>query len=142
MKMEDVKPDLFAGVTPLAIIGIGCLFPQAEDLDTYWANIREGIDAITDIPPSHWHIADYFDRDPKTPDMTYGQRGDHVFHVEMVSPQGQPAWHYTYNVLAPAGKLGLTIPLALNEQPGQWSVRVRDVLTGAAAEAKFTVQER
>jgi hypothetical protein len=45
-------------------------------------------------------------------------------------------------VLAPAGKLGLTIPLALNEQPGQWSVRVRDVLTGATAEAKFTVVEK
>ena len=75
MKIEDVKPDISAGATPLAIIGIGCLFPQAEDLNTYWANIREGIDAITDIPPSHWHIADYFDRDPSTPDMTYGRRG-------------------------------------------------------------------
>ena len=75
MKMEDVKPDLSAGTTPLAIIGIGCLFPQAEDRETYWANIREGIDAITDIPPTHWQIADYFDKDPKAPDKTYGQRG-------------------------------------------------------------------
>ena len=75
MKMEDVKQDLSACATPLAIIGIGCLFPQAENPETYWANIREGIDAITDIPPTHWHTADYFDKDPKTTDMTYGRRG-------------------------------------------------------------------
>ena len=71
-----------------------------------------------------------------------GQPGDHVFHVEMVSPQGQPAWHYIHNALAPAGRLSLTIPLALNEEPGQWSVRVRDVLTGATTEARFTVVEK
>ncbi len=73
--MEDVKQDLSACATPLAIIGIGCLFPQAENPESYWANIREGIDAITDIPPTHWHTADYFDKDPRTPDMTYGRRG-------------------------------------------------------------------
>ncbi|KAF0221761.1 MAG: erythronolide [Geobacteraceae bacterium] len=75
MKMEDVKQDLSSGGTPLAIIGIGCHFPQADDRHAYWANIREGIDAITEIPPTHWRVADYYDQDPKSPDRTYGRRG-------------------------------------------------------------------
>ena len=29
---------------------MGCLFPQAEDLARYWANIRTGVDAITEVP--------------------------------------------------------------------------------------------
>jgi acyl transferase domain-containing protein/acyl carrier protein/NAD(P)-dependent dehydrogenase (short-subunit alcohol dehydrogenase family) len=66
---------------PLAIIGIGCLFPQAEDSSTYWANIREGIDAISDIPATHWRVADYHNQDPKAPDMTYGQRGGFLSEV-------------------------------------------------------------
>ena len=33
---------------------MGCLFPQAEDLARYWANIRKGVDAITEVPESHW----------------------------------------------------------------------------------------
>jgi acyl transferase domain-containing protein/acyl carrier protein/NAD(P)-dependent dehydrogenase (short-subunit alcohol dehydrogenase family) len=70
-----VKTDRPNSGTPLAIIGIGCLFPKADDATAYWANIREGIDAITDIPPTHWRTADYFDGDPKSPDMTYGRRG-------------------------------------------------------------------
>jgi acyl transferase domain-containing protein/NAD(P)-dependent dehydrogenase (short-subunit alcohol dehydrogenase family) len=66
---------------PLAIIGIGCLFPRAEDSSTYWANIREGIDAISDIPATHWHVADYHNQDPKAPDMTYGRRGGFLSEV-------------------------------------------------------------
>jgi len=66
---------------PLAIIGIGCLFPRAEDSNTYWANIREGIDAISDIPATHWRVADYHHQDPKSPDMTYGRRGGFLSEV-------------------------------------------------------------
>jgi acyl transferase domain-containing protein/NAD(P)-dependent dehydrogenase (short-subunit alcohol dehydrogenase family) len=55
---------------------MSCLFPKADDLKTYWANIKNGVDAITPIPiGSHWNAADYFDPDPKAPDHTYAQRG-------------------------------------------------------------------
>ncbi|MFM9970033.1 MAG: SDR family NAD(P)-dependent oxidoreductase [Burkholderiales bacterium] len=62
--------------SPLAIIGISCLFPKADDLQSYWANIKNGVDAITPIPVgTHWNAADYFNPDPKAPDHTYAQRG-------------------------------------------------------------------
>jgi acyl transferase domain-containing protein/NAD(P)-dependent dehydrogenase (short-subunit alcohol dehydrogenase family) len=80
VKKNDVKPDATAS-SPLAIIGIGCLFPQAEDPNTYWSNVAEGIDAITEIPATHWQIADYFDGDPKSPDRTYGRRGGFISPV-------------------------------------------------------------
>ena len=35
---------------PLAIVGISCLFPKADDLQTYWANIKNGVNAITPVP--------------------------------------------------------------------------------------------
>ena len=61
---------------PLAIVGMSCLFPKADDLQAYWANIKNGVNAITPIPVgSHWNAADYFDADPKSPDHTYAQRG-------------------------------------------------------------------
>ena len=65
----------------MAIIGIGCLFPQAADGTAYWAAVREGIDAISDIPASHWRVQDYFNQDPKSPDMTYGRRGGFLNEV-------------------------------------------------------------
>ena len=30
---------------PVAIIGMGCLFPRAEGLSQYWSLIRNGLDA-------------------------------------------------------------------------------------------------
>ncbi len=78
MKKNTVKPDRSSSESPLAIIGIGCLFPQANDPSAYWANIREGIDAITDIPATHWRTEDYYAQDQKTPDHTYGQRGGFI----------------------------------------------------------------
>ncbi|MGB1799996.1 MAG: beta-ketoacyl synthase N-terminal-like domain-containing protein [Gammaproteobacteria bacterium] len=64
--------------TPLAIVGIGCLFPKADNPQEYWTNIREGVDAITDIPESHWNPSDYFDEDKTAPDMTYAKRGGFI----------------------------------------------------------------
>ena len=62
----------------LAIIGMGCLFPKANNPDEYWTNIREGVDAITDIPETHWKVSDYFNDDKSAPDMTYAKRGGFI----------------------------------------------------------------
>jgi acyl transferase domain-containing protein/NAD(P)-dependent dehydrogenase (short-subunit alcohol dehydrogenase family) len=60
---------------PLAIIGIGCLFPGAENLHAFWSNIANGVDGISDIPSTHWRPEDYRDADPKAPDRVYTARG-------------------------------------------------------------------
>lgn len=71
-----------------------------------------------------------------------GVPGDHVLHVELVNPRGEPEWHYTQNVLTSAGKARIRTPLALNEAQGQWTVRVRDILTGETGQARFQVTRR
>jgi polyketide-type polyunsaturated fatty acid synthase PfaA len=60
---------------PLAIVGMGCLFPKANSVDEYWSNIKNLVDCIGDVPGTHWSVADYFDADPKRPDHTYARRG-------------------------------------------------------------------
>lgn len=61
--------------TPIAIIGIGCLFPKSSELKEYWRLIFHGENGITDIPKTHWLSEDYFDKDPKKPDHVYCKRG-------------------------------------------------------------------
>src|SRR3954469_20773610 len=60
---------------PLAIVGLGCLFPKADGPGAFWANVKNRVDCIGDVPPTHWNPDDYFDADPKSPDMTYARRG-------------------------------------------------------------------
>ncbi len=68
--------------TPLAIVGIGCLFPKAAGPGFYWANVKNGVDCIEEVPPTHWDPNDYFDADPKSPDMTYARRGGFLSVVD------------------------------------------------------------
>ena len=69
------RPTSELAADPIAIVGIGCMFPKAQDLETYWANIRDGIDGISETPDTHWSTQDYYDANPDAPDMTYGRRG-------------------------------------------------------------------
>ena len=61
--------------TPIAIIGMGCLFPGAHGLKAYWRLIRTSGDGVTDVPDTHWSLDDYFDPDPGHADLTYCRRG-------------------------------------------------------------------
>ncbi|MEE8169482.1 MAG: beta-ketoacyl synthase N-terminal-like domain-containing protein, partial [Phycisphaerae bacterium] len=62
-------------LSPIAIVGMACLFPRAPGLKDYWRLLRLGTDAVRDTPETHWRAADYVDPDPKAPDMTYCGRG-------------------------------------------------------------------
>lgn len=61
---------------PVAIVGIGCLFPKAPDLGTYWRNVLDARDCLEDVPEGHsWSPRDYHDPDPSAPDKTWATRG-------------------------------------------------------------------
>ncbi|HVK14683.1 MAG TPA: beta-ketoacyl synthase N-terminal-like domain-containing protein, partial [Gemmataceae bacterium] len=67
---------------PLAIVGIGCLFPKADGPGAFWANVKNGVDCVGPVPATHWSPDDYLDADPKSPDMTYAARGAFLDPVE------------------------------------------------------------
>ncbi|MEV6645654.1 SDR family NAD(P)-dependent oxidoreductase [Amycolatopsis sp. NPDC051371] len=45
----------------IAIVGMACMFPQAPDLATFWANVLAGADAVTEVPPERWDTSLYYD---------------------------------------------------------------------------------
>jgi acyl transferase domain-containing protein len=47
----------------VAIVGMACMFPGAGDLARYWANVVDGVDAVTDVPAERWDPGVYFDPD-------------------------------------------------------------------------------
>jgi acyl transferase domain-containing protein/NAD(P)-dependent dehydrogenase (short-subunit alcohol dehydrogenase family) len=71
----ETRPASSRKSTDIAVIGVGCLFPDANGLDEFWQRIKGGHDAIGPVPLSHWRPEDYFDADPKKPDHTYAQTG-------------------------------------------------------------------
>ncbi|RDV37166.1 SDR family NAD(P)-dependent oxidoreductase [Bradymonadaceae bacterium TMQ3] len=67
---------------PVAIVGLSALFPASASPGRFWQNIMEGNDLITEVPPSHWLIEDYFDPEPGDADKTYCKRGGFLPDVD------------------------------------------------------------
>ncbi|MDR1676823.1 MAG: phosphopantetheine-binding protein, partial [Deltaproteobacteria bacterium] len=62
--------------TAVAVIGLGALFPGSRPgVAGYWSLVKNGRDAITDIPADHFPSDDYYDPDPKARDRIYCRRG-------------------------------------------------------------------
>ena len=55
-----------AAKEPIAVIGIGCRVPGADNPDAFWRLMRDGVDAISTVPPDRFDIDALFDPDPET----------------------------------------------------------------------------
>ncbi len=65
----------------VVVVGMGCVFPGAANLDAYWRNLMAGVDAISAVPPTRWDPV-YFDADAQgEPDRFYCNRGGFVDDV-------------------------------------------------------------
>ena len=62
---------------PVAIVGMGGLFPGAPDADAFWQNIVHGVDAAREVPPHRWPVPldTMYDPEPGTLDRVFSRRG-------------------------------------------------------------------
>ncbi|MER6068328.1 beta-ketoacyl synthase N-terminal-like domain-containing protein [Streptomyces sp. NPDC001817] len=70
-----------AGQLPVAVVGMAVLMPGAPGLDAYWRNLRDGVDAISEVPADRWDAAYYrpgSGTGPAAPDRIYCRRGGFV----------------------------------------------------------------
>ncbi|AFZ22409.1 polyketide synthase family protein [Cylindrospermum stagnale PCC 7417] len=49
---------------PIAIIGMSCRFPGANDPESFWKLLRSGTNSATEIPEARWALNNYYDPDP------------------------------------------------------------------------------
>jgi acyl transferase domain-containing protein/SAM-dependent methyltransferase len=53
---------------PIALIGIGCRYPGgADDPESFWELLRDGVDAISEIPADRWDRDAFYDPNPDAP---------------------------------------------------------------------------
>ncbi|MEZ4867748.1 MAG: type I polyketide synthase [Caldilineaceae bacterium] len=72
---------------PIAIVGMSCRFPQAENLDRFWALLQNGQDAITEIPAARWDVDAFYAADPEAPGKMYTRYGGFIEQVDHFDPQ-------------------------------------------------------
>ncbi|HEX9577780.1 MAG TPA: type I polyketide synthase, partial [Myxococcales bacterium] len=67
----------------IAIVGLGCRFPQARDPLAYWELIRQGTVTFRPIPPSRWDHSTFFDPTTRIPDKAYIDKGAYLDDAEL-----------------------------------------------------------
>lgn len=73
---------------PIAVIGMGCRFPGgADDPESYWQLLKNGVDAVTQVPPDRWDVDAYYDPNPETPGKIYCRHGSFIRDVDRFDPQ-------------------------------------------------------
>ncbi len=58
----------------VAIVGMGCRFPQAADLGAYWRNIRDARVCFSEVPAERWNHVLFYDPSPRAIDKTYARK--------------------------------------------------------------------
>ncbi|MCC5601565.1 type I polyketide synthase [Nostoc favosum] len=77
-----------AKTEPIAIIGLGCRFPGgSNDPESYWQMLRNGIDAITEVPADRWDIDAYYDPNPDATGKMYVRNAGFLDQVDQFDPQ-------------------------------------------------------
>ncbi|MEZ4271524.1 MAG: SDR family oxidoreductase [Myxococcota bacterium] len=57
-----------ASTEPVAIVGMGCRFPNgANTLERFWTLLEKGDNAVVEVPSSRWDIDAFYDPDPNAP---------------------------------------------------------------------------
>jgi malonyl CoA-acyl carrier protein transacylase len=70
----------------IAIIGMGFRFPGANNPESFWNLLREGVDAITEIPSERWNIDQFYDPKPATPGKMITRHGGFLKQVDQFDP--------------------------------------------------------
>ena len=112
----------------IAIIGIGCRFPGANDARAFWSLLRTGVNAIREVPADRFNLHDFLDPDPAAPGKMVTRWGGFIEQVDQfdahffgISPREAAR-------MDPQQRLLLEVAWEALEDAGQ----VRETLAGTA----------
>jgi len=72
---------------PIAIIGLGCRFPNADNPAEFWRMLVKGENAIEEIPEDRWNVDHFFSTDYNQPGKMVTRWGGFLKDIDKFDPQ-------------------------------------------------------
>ncbi|MDI1352037.1 MAG: beta-ketoacyl synthase N-terminal-like domain-containing protein, partial [bacterium] len=66
----------------IAIIGMHGLFPQSDDLNSFWEHLIAGHDLVSEIPPERWNWHDYYSTNLADADKSNSKWGGFINNID------------------------------------------------------------
>jgi acyl transferase domain-containing protein/aryl carrier-like protein len=116
---------------PIAVIGFSGMFPQAEDMEAFWDNLRSGKDCIEEIPPSRWDHRSLHVPGTSEPGKVSAKWGGFVPHVDCFDPLFFQIPPVLARQIDPQERLFLQVAWQTLESAGYTPAAMADPRTGA-----------
>src|SRR3984957_13043745 len=72
---------------PIAVIGLGCRFPHANNPERFWELLQNGDDAVSEVPAARWPIEEFYDPNPDAPGKMSTRWGGFLDAVDGFDPE-------------------------------------------------------
>ncbi len=83
-KLEKLQSEKYE---PVAVIGLGCRFPEAEGPLEFWRLLVNGTDAVSEVPKDRWDIEKFYDPEPGKKGKMVTKFGGFIKDVDKFDPQ-------------------------------------------------------
>src|SRR5690606_32260145 len=125
-----IRREQDSGTEPVAIVGIGCRFPGAGSPLAFWQLIRDGGNAISEIPPERFDVDSVYDVRPGIPGKLYTRYGGFLENVDQFDPYFFGISPREAAAMDPQQRLLLEVAWEALEDAGQLDGRVDPRRTG------------
>ena len=72
---------------PIAIVGLSGRYPESENIEAYWNNLRKGKDCITEVPKDRWDWREYYNEDAEETGTHSSKWGGFIKGVDEFDPR-------------------------------------------------------
>jgi acyl transferase domain-containing protein/NADPH:quinone reductase-like Zn-dependent oxidoreductase len=126
-KLENAER---ARTEPIAVLGMGCRFPGADSPQAFWDLLRDGVDAITEVPADRWDSDSLYDRDPAAPGKVASRWGGFLDRLDRFDAAFFGISPREANQMDPQQRILLEVAWEALESAGQPADRLAGSQTG------------
>jgi acyl transferase domain-containing protein len=116
---------------PIAVVGMACRFPGgANDPETFWRLMRDGVDAMEEVPLERWDSSLFFDDNPDAAGKMYTRVGGFLRNIDQFDPHFFDISPREAINMDPQQRLLLEVAWEALEHAGQAPARLAGSRTG------------
>ena len=117
----------------IAVIGIACRFPGADDPQTFWRNLCGGVDSVREAPADRIDRERWYSPDPRAPNKTYCTRGGWLDPIDRFDAAFFRLSPREADMMLPMQRMFLEVAWAALEDSGHAGARASGMVTGVYA---------
>jgi len=117
---------------PIAIVGMGCRLPgDVSDPEGFWQLLRDGVDAVCEVPSGRWDVDALYDPDPSVPGKTATKWGGFLRSIDTFDAAYFGILPREAERMDPQQRLFLEVAVEALDQAGMPRERLAGSRTGA-----------